>query len=181
MDRFLFERLSIPAVILIKPRVHRDGRGYFMEVYRENEFRKAGIDYRFVQENQSFSKEGVLRGLHFQKKPHEQGKLVRVAEGLIRDVAVDIRKDSPYFKRWVMVELKPGEMLWIPPGFAHGFYALKDSIVVYMTTDYYYPELDCGIRWNDPELAIDWGVDNPVLSEKDAHLPYLREVLDCLE
>ncbi len=178
MNRFRFHRLEIPEVILVESRLHTDNRGYFMEIYRREDFERNGIPYQFVQDNMSFSRRGVLRGLHFQKPPAEQGKLVRVAKGRIRDVAVDLRRNSPTFGRWVMVELREGDgrALWIPPGFAHGFYAQEDSIVLYKVTAYYSPALDAGIRWNDPDIAIDWGVENPILSDRDSKLPLLREI-----
>jgi len=178
MSRFRFHRLEIPDVILVESRVFTDDRGYFMEIYRREEFEKNGIAYEFVQDNMSFSRRGVLRGLHFQKPPRAQGKLIRVAWGRIRDVAVDLRRKSPTFRKWVMVELRAGDgrALWIPPGFAHGFYAEEDSIVLYKVTDYFVPELDAGIRWDDPDIAIEWRVEKPVLSHKDMNLPFLREV-----
>ncbi len=178
MSRFRFTRLEIPDVILVESRVYTDGRGYFMEIYREEDFRKNGIPYRFVQDNMSYSRKGVLRGLHFQKPPAVQGKLIRVARGRIRDVAVDLRRSSPTFGRWVMVELEEGDgrALWIPPGFAHGFYAQEDSIVLYKVTHYFVPELDAGVRWNDPDIAVEWGVEDPIISDKDMRLPLLREM-----
>ncbi len=178
MSRFRFHRLEIPDVVLVESRIHTDNRGYFMEIYRREEFERNGIPYEFVQDNVSFSRKGVLRGLHFQKPPGEQGKLIRVMKGRIRDVAVDLRKESPTFGKWVMMELREGDgrALWIPPGFAHGFYAEEDSIVLYKVTHYFVPELDAGIRWNDPDIGIDWGIDEPILSEKDRRLPLLSEI-----
>ncbi len=178
MSRFRFTRLEIPDVILVESRVYTDGRGYFMEIYREEDFRENGIPYRFVQDNMSYSRKGVLRGLHFQRPPAVQGKLIQVAKGRIRDVAVDLRRNSSTFGRWVMVELEEGDgrALWIPPGFAHGFYAQEDSIVLYKVTHYFVPELDAGVRWNDPDIAVEWGVEDPIISDKDMRLPLLREM-----
>ena len=175
---FSFKRLEIPDVILVEPKVFGDERGFFMETYKASEFRKSGISYDFVQDNHSRSQKGVLRGLHYQLRPMEQGKLVRCVRGRIWDVAVDIRKDSPWFGKWVAVELSEENklMLWVPPGFAHGFVALEDGTeVVYKVTKEYAPELDRGIIWNDPDLAIDWPIEDPILSEKDRKLPRLKE------
>ncbi len=175
---FTFKRLEIPDVILIQPKVFGDERGFFMETYKASEFKKNGIDYDFVQDNHSRSQKGVLRGLHYQLKPMEQGKLVRCVKGRIWDVAVDIRKGSPWYGKWVAVELSEENklMLWVPPGFAHGFVALEDGTeVIYKVTKEYAPELDRGIIWNDPDLAIDWPIENPVLSEKDGNLPKFKD------
>ncbi len=175
---FSFRRLEIPDVILVEPKVFGDERGFFMETYKASEFKKNGISYDFVQDNHSKSQKGVLRGLHYQLMPMEQGKLVRCVRGRIWDVAVDIRKGSPWFGKWVAVELSEENklMLWVPPGFAHGFVALEDGTeVVYKVTKEYAPELDRGIIWNDPDLAIDWPVKDPILSDKDRKLPRLKE------
>ena len=175
---FIFKRLEIPDVILIEPKIFEDARGFFMETYKYSEFRKNGIEYEFVQDNHSKSKKGVLRGLHYQLKPMEQGKLVRCIRGRIWDVAVDIRKGSPWYKKWVAVELSEENklMLWVPPGFAHGFVALEDNTeVVYKVTKEYTPELDRGIIWNDPDIGIEWPIENPILSEKDSNLPRLKD------
>ena len=175
---FIFKELDIPDVILIEPKVFGDSRGFFMETYKYSEFKKNGIEYNFVQDNHSRSQKGVLRGLHYQLKPMEQGKLVRCVRGRIWDVAVDIRKGSPWYGKWVAVELSEENklMLWIPPGFAHGFVALTDyTEVIYKVTKEYSPELERGIIWNDPELAIDWPIENPILSEKDRNLPRFKD------
>ncbi len=174
---FNAQRLDIPDVILIEPIVFRDERGFFIETYKKSDFKEIGINADFFQDNHSRSKKGVLRGLHYQLHPKAQGKLVRCIKGKIWDVAVDIRKGSPWFGKWVAVELSEENhlMLWIPPGFAHGFVALEDSEVLYKTTSEYASELDAGIRWNDPELSIAWPIDSPILSKKDAELPFLRE------
>lgn len=175
---FRFKRLEIPDVILIEPIVYDDSRGFFMEVYRESHFKDAGINYRFVQDNHSKSRKNVLRGLHYQLNPMAQGKLVRCIKGKIWDVAVDIRKGSPWFGKWVGVELSEENrlILWVPPGFAHGFVALEDSTeVIYKVTSEYAPELDRGIIWNDPDLNIKWPISDPILSDKDSKLPSLKE------
>ncbi len=175
---FIFKRLEIPDIILIEPKIFKDARGFFMETYKYSEFRKNGIEYEFVQDNHSKSKKGVLRGLHYQLKPMEQGKLVRCIRGRIWDVAVDIRKGSPWYKKWVAIELSEENklMLWVPPGFAHGFVALEDNTeVVYKVTKEYAPELDRGIIWNDPDIGIEWPIENPILSEKDSKLPRLKD------
>ncbi len=175
---FIFKRLEIPDVILIEPKIFEDSRGFFMETYKYSEFKENGIEYEFVQDNHSKSKKGVLRGLHYQLRPMEQGKLVRCIRGRIWDVAVDIRKGSPWYKKWVAVELSEENklMLWVPPGFAHGFIALEDNTeVIYKVTKEYAPELDRGIIWNDPDIDIKWPIENPILSEKDSKLPRLKD------
>ncbi len=173
---FSFERLEIPDVILIKPKTFHDERGFFMETYKRSDFVRAGISSEFVQDNHSRSRKGVLRGLHYQLKPMEQGKLVRCVRGRVWDVAVDIRKGSPWYGKWVAVELSEdgGSILWVPPGFAHGFVALEEgSEVFYKVTKEYSPQLERGVLWNDPAIGIEWPLDNPILSEKDANLPTL--------
>jgi dTDP-4-dehydrorhamnose 3,5-epimerase len=167
--------LGIKGIYLIHPKVFGDARGYFFECYSERDFSAAGIGVRFVQDNQSKSRKGVLRGLHYQKT-HPQGKLVRVIFGEVFDVAVDLRSGSPTFGQWAGIVLS-GEMqnqLYVPPGFAHGFMVLSDEAVfAYKCTDFYHPEDEGGIRWDDPAIAIDWprtGVA-PELSAKDLALP----------
>lgn len=175
---FRFQRLELPEVLLIEPEVHRDSRGWFCETYKRSEFARFGLEAPLVQENHSFSLAGVLRGLHYQNPPRAQGKLVRAVAGEIFDVAVDIRKDSCTYKRWVAVHLSAENrrMLYIPPGFAHGFCVVSEvAEVVYQTTEEYAPELEAGIRWNDPELGIEWPVRQPILSPRDATLPLLAE------
>lgn len=175
---FSFKRLKIPDVILVEPKVFGDERGFFMETYKVSDFKKNGIDYNFVQDNHSKSQKGVLRGLHYQLKPKEQGKLVRCVKGRIWDVAVDIRKGSPWYGEWVAVELSEENklMLWIPPGFAHGFVTLEDDTeVIYKVTKEYSPDFDRGIIWDDPDLAIDWPIKNPILSKKDRNLPKFKD------
>ncbi len=175
---FSFKPLEIPEVILVLPRVFKDERGFFKEVFKKSDFEANGIKENFVQDNISFSQKGVLRGLHFQHPPKAQGKLVTCLRGRIFDVAVDLRKGSPTFAKWVAVELSHENhaLLYIPPGFAHGFQVLsEEALVCYKCTAEYAPELDSGILWNDPELAIDWPIKEPLLSPKDARLPKLSE------
>ncbi len=174
---FEFINLNIPDVILVKPKVFRDERGFFMETYKSSDFIKAGITQQFVQDNHSKSTKGTLRGLHYQLNPKAQAKLVRCASGEIFDVAVDIRKGSPTFGKWAGAKLSAEnkEMLFIPEGFAHGFLVLSDTAeVLYKAGNIYSPEHDAGILWNDPEIAIDWDIDNPILSEKDQNHPLLK-------
>ena len=167
-----FVPTRIPEIILVRPKVYEDPRGYFMEVYREDRFSAGGISRSFVQENQSRSQKGVLRGLHYQIR-QAQGKLVRVLSGEIFDIAVDIRRSSSTFGQWVGVILSAENrhQLWIPEGFAHGFYVMSDQAeVVYKVTDYYAPAWERSILWNDPQIGIEWplGSDSlPTLSQKD--------------
>jgi dTDP-4-dehydrorhamnose 3,5-epimerase len=172
---------DLPEVLVLEPRVHGDARGYFMESWAERAFNDAvGYPVRFVQDNHSRSARGVLRGLHYQLPPRAQGKLVRVTSGAVFDVAVDMRKDSPRFGSWVGVELSADNhrQLWIPPGFAHGFLVLSDQAdFLYKTTDYYAPECEGAVAWNDPELGIDWPLapgEVPAVSAKDASASSLR-------
>jgi dTDP-4-dehydrorhamnose 3,5-epimerase len=166
---------SLPGVLIIEPKVFGDDRGFFMETYRADAFRAAGIDAVFVQDNHSRSARGVLRGLHYQE-PNPQGKLVRCTRGALFDVAVDIRHGSPSFGKWFGVELSEANrlMLWIPPGFAHGFCALEDGTdLVYKCTAVYEPASDRAILWNDPDIGIEWPIASPLLSAKDAVAPRL--------
>jgi dTDP-4-dehydrorhamnose 3,5-epimerase len=168
---------SLPGVLLIEPKVFGDDRGFFMETYRVDAFRDAGIASEFVQDNHSRSARGVLRGLHYQE-PNAQGKLVRCTRGAIFDVAVDIRRGSPSFSRWFGIELSDANKLtlWVPPGFAHGFCAMEEgSDLVYKCTELYDPRTDRGIRWNDPAIGIEWPIAEPLLSPKDAAAPTLAE------
>ena len=166
---------AIPEVLLITPRAFSDARGFFLESYNAREFSAAGITAKFVQDNHSRSKRGVLRGLHYQiDRP--QGKLIRVVRGAIFDVAADIRVGSPTFGKWVGVNLDDDrkQALWIPAGFAHGFCALTDDTdVAYKTTDFYEPAAERGIIWNDPLLAITWPIDNPLVAARDLAFPPL--------
>jgi dTDP-4-dehydrorhamnose 3,5-epimerase len=175
---FRFERLRIPEVILIAPMIFPDERGFFMETYKYSEFARFGITEHFVQDNHSCSTKGVLRGLHYQKPPKAQGKLVRVATGEIFDVAVDIRRGSPTYGQWVAATLSAEnkQMLYIPVGFAHGFCVLSEvADVVYKVTEEYSPQHDAGIIWNDPEIGIRWPLEKPIVSTKDAGYPPLRD------
>jgi len=169
---FKFSHKEIPEVMVIESTAFPDDRGYFEEIFKLSDFKKNGIDFNFVQDNHSFSRKGVVRGMHFQNKPHEQGKIVYVTDGRIFDVAVDIRPRSGTFGKWVYEELsmKNHRMLWIPPGFAHGFMALEDSHVIYKTTEEYDRRSESGIIWNDPDLAIEWPLRDAVVSEKDRKL-----------
>ena len=168
---FEFKPQEIKDVILVEPKVFGDARGFFMETYKKSDFFANGIDVEFNQDNHSKSIKGVLRGLHFQKAPHAQAKLVRCSMGRIYDVAVDIRKGSSTFGKYVKVELSEENkrMLFIPAGFAHGFVALSDEVeLLYKASGEYCPEADCGIIWNDSDINIDWNIDfEPILSEKD--------------
>ena len=161
---------EIKGLLIIKPRVFADARGYFFESYNEGVFKKHGIDLHFMQDNQSLSSTGVLRGLHFQAPPFEQGKLVRVITGAVLDVAVDIRKNSPTYGKHVALELNEENktMFFIPPGFAHGFLTLRDNTIFsYKCTNLYNKESEGTVLWNDEELGINWNYEHPVLSEKD--------------
>ena len=176
---FDFTRLVIPDVILIEPAVFPDERGFFMESYKYSDFAAFGIKEHFVQDNHSRSVESVLRGLHYQRNPKAQGKLVRVVVGEIFDVAVDLRLNSPTYGKWAGERLSADNkrMLYIPPGFAHGFCVLSAvAEVLYKTTAEYSPEYDAGIIWNDPEIDIEWPIEHPILSKKDAALPTLAEL-----
>lgn len=178
----MIESLEIPDVKLVKQPVHGDDRGFFTECYSQRTFATQGIEAKFVQDNHSLSREkGVVRGLHFQSPPHAQGKLVRAIRGAIFDVAVDIRKGSDTFGQHVSRTLtsENHEQLWVPPGFAHGFCTLEpDTEVIYKVTDYYAPECDLGIQWNDPKLAIAWPITNDaaILSAKDQKQPGLADI-----
>ena len=171
----------IPEVILIKPRVIGDARGYFFETWQERKFAAAGIAAHFVQDNHSHSTRHTLRGLHFQIR-QPQGKLVRVSRGEVFDVVVDIRRSSPHFGQWVGVVLSDAnhEMLWVPPGFAHGYFALSDEVdFLYKCTDFYAPEHERALRWDDPEIGVQWPLPaavKPNLSAKDVIAPLLKDV-----
>jgi len=167
-----YEKLALPEVVLFTPKVFGDERGFFFESFSEREFAEAtSLDYRFVQDNHSKSVKGVLRGLHYQLPPHAQGKLVRVVQGAVFDVAVDIRKSSPNFGKWVGATLSADnkQQLWIPPGFAHGFVTLTDTAeFLYKTTDFYAPQSERCIAWDEPRIGVDWHyADKPQLSGKD--------------
>ena len=169
---------AIPDVKLIEPTVHGDARGFFKEVYQEQAFRDLGIASRFIQDNHSRSRRNALRGLHYQL-PRAQAKLCRVVRGQVMDVVVDIRRGSPTFGRWVAAELSAENhrQLFVPRGFAHGFVVLSEEAdFLYKCDDTYVPDAERGILWNDPDLGIDWGVSDPVLSDRDRALPRLSEV-----
>lgn len=170
---------GIEGLYVLEPKVFADARGYFFESYRKELLTDLGWDFEFIQDNQSRSAKGVLRGLHYQNEPHAQTKLVRVIEGLVFDVAVDLRKDSPTYAKWFGIELsaKNHLQLLIPKGFAHGFSVLSANATLYYKCDsYYHPESESGIRFNDPDLGIDWKLkpDEMIISEKDRSLPYLN-------
>jgi len=169
---------QLPGVLLIELAVFGDERGFFFESYREERYATAGIDARFVQDSFSRSRRGVLRGLHFQE-PSAQGKLVQVLRGSVYDVAVDVRRSSPHFGKWVGLELRAEAhcQVWIPPGFAHGFYVTSDEAdFLYKSTAPHAPAHEQAIRWNDPALGITWPTASPTLSAKDAAAPALRDV-----
>jgi dTDP-4-dehydrorhamnose 3,5-epimerase len=172
---------SLPGVVIVEPAVHKDARGFFLEVYHQEKFRAAGIDVRFLQENHSRSVKGTLRGLHWQwRRP--QAKLVRAIVGEIFDVAVDIRRGSPTFGRWMGAVLSAANFrqMFVPGGFAHGFCVLSDvAEVEYKCTDFYDPAGEAGIRWDDPAVGVEWPVRDPILSDKDTrHAPLLSERTD---
>ena len=175
-------KTKLDGVVIIEPDVFGDNRGFFMESWNKKKMAEAGLDYDFVQDNHSKSTvKGTLRGIHFQKGDKAQAKLVRCVKGAVLDVAVDLRKNSPTFKQWVGVELSEEnkKQLLIPRGFGHGFVTLTDDVeFLYKADNYYAPEADAGIRWNDPEIDVEWGVENSILSEKDKNNPFLK---DCQE
>lgn len=179
LGKFNFIETEVPGIVIIEPQVFGDHRGYFMETFHKEEFAAAGITLEFVQDNQSMSRKGVLRGLHFQKEK-SQGKLVRVISGSVYDVGVDLRPNSPHFGKWVGVELSAEnkKMLYVPPGFGHGFLVLTETAeFTYKCTDLYAPEAEGGVRWDDPAIGIQWpnvGIE-PMLSEKDLQLKGIYE------
>lgn len=182
MGKFKFEKCDIEGLYVIEPTVFGDKRGYFMETYNSEEFKEAGLDMVFVQDNQSSSTRGVLRGLHYQKE-HTQGKLVRVLSGEVYDVAVDIRKDSKTYGQWFGVKLtaEKKNMFYIPEGFAHGFYVLSETAeFAYKCTDFYDPSSEAGIMWNDPKINVQWPIpegEEPNISDKDAaHPPFSDDI-----
>ena len=175
-------KTKLDGVYILEPIVFGDSRGWFMETWSVEKMRDAGFEYNFVQDNHSYSsKKGVLRGIHFQKGEASQAKLVRCVKGAVLDVAVDLRKSSPTYKKWIAVELS-AENKWqllIPRGFGHGFVTLTDEVeFLYKADNLYNAAADRGIRWNDPDLAIDWGINHPIVSEKDANAPFLKDS-DC--
>lgn len=164
---------GLDGLFELEPKVFGDERGYFFESYRREVYQQLGIENDFVQDNESFSVKGTLRGLHYQEEPFAQAKLVRVVKGKVLDVALDIRKDSPTFGKHhqVILDAEKHNMFLVPAGFAHGFVALEDSVFFYKCSNYYNKEREGGILWNDPSLGINWGIENPIVSDKDRLLP----------
>jgi dTDP-4-dehydrorhamnose 3,5-epimerase len=176
-----FKRFEIEGPVLIIPRVFEDERGFFLESYNEKVFKENGIDVPWVQDNHSKSIGKVLRGMHFQLPPHTQDKLVRVIKGKVLDVIIDLRKDSPTFKKWVSVELSEENkhLFFVPKGFAHGFITLTDEVEFqYKVSSLYNKESDRGLAWNDPEIGIEWPYTDPILSPKDQVQPTLQELIE---
>ena len=173
---------ELTGVLVLELDVYPDERGQFFEIFNDGRYQSVGLPTRFVQDNFSRSRKGVVRGLHYQQ-PRPQGKLVQVLRGRILDVAVDLRRSSAHFARWVGIELSSDRptQLWVPPGFAHGFCALTDADVLYKCTDAYVASCDRALRWNDPDLAIRWPIESPVVSPKDDRAPFLRDVHDLLD
>lgn len=175
-----FIKTDFKEAFIIEPRAFEDDRGYFMESYNKEDFKQNGIFDNFIQENYSFSKKNVLRGMHFQKAPHETSKLVQCVEGEIFDVIFDIRKDSPTFGKWqgFYLSKENKKILYVPKGFAHGFCVVSEGAAIsYMVDELYFSGYDGTIRWDDPEVAISWPVINPILSEKDKNAPSLKELI----
>ena len=170
------------GLVELYPQNFEDQRGYFFEIYNEAKYSDLGFNWNFIQDNQSFSKKNVVRGLHFQKEPHAQDKLVMAINGKILDVVVDLRTDSPTFGKHykAILDGKTHNQLFIPKGFAHGFAALEDSIFLYKCTDIYHKASESGIIWNDPELGIEWEIDTPIISEKDEELPTFQAFKDSV-
>lgn len=174
-------KTKLDGVVIIEPDIFGDNRGFFMESWNKKKMEEVGLYYDFVQDNHSKSTvKGTLRGIHFQKGDKAQAKLVRCVKGVVLDVAVDLRKNSPTFKQWVGVELSAEnkKQLLIPRGFGHGFVTLTDDVeFLYKADNYYAPEAEGGIRWNDPDIGVEWGVENPILSEKDKINPLLKNLI----
>ncbi len=177
---FEFKKTEIDDVILVTPKIFGDNRGFFLESYKKSDFFNNGISIEFIQDNHSKSTKGVLRGLHYQTNPKAQAKLVRCSKGKIFDVAVDIRKTSKTFGKWVgeILSEENKRMLYIPKGFAHGFVVLSNEAeLLYKASDEYSPQNDKGIKWNDPDININWGIDfEPIISKKDSNLPFLKDI-----
>ena len=175
-------RTELPGVCIIEPKVFGDHRGYFMETWSKREMERLGLSFDFVQDNESFTAEkGTIRGIHFQIDPMAQAKIVRVSQGAVLDVAVDLRKGSPFYKKWVAVELSAENhrQLLLPRGFGHGFVSLTNDVMfLYKVDNAYSPECDRSIRFDDPEISVDWGVTDPILSVKDRTAPFLADS-DC--
>lgn len=172
----------IDGLLEILPKVLLDERGYFFESYSHKKLKEIGVKDMFVQDNQSFSKKGVMRGIHFQKSPSQQCKLVRVVKGRIQDIAVDLRPNSPTFGQYhsTILDDQEHKFFYIPEGFGHGFLALEDTILLYKCNDYYDPAAEGGLLWSDPDLNIDWMLDSPLVSEKDQKLPTFKEYKEQL-
>ena len=173
-------KTPLEGLLIIKPQVFEDDRGYFFESFNQEKFRNAGVNLTFLQDNESKSKKDVVRGMHMQAPPFEQGKLVRVMRGSVLDVAVDVRKGSPTFGKWEAIELsgKNKWMYWIPPGFAHGFRTLEDeTIFFYKCTNVYNKDAERCFAWNDPDINIDWGILDPIVSGKDNDAPKFRDFI----
>ncbi len=174
-------KTKLDGVVIVEPKVHGDHRGFFMESWSKKKFEEAGLFYDFVQDNHSSSTvKGTLRGIHFQRGDKSQAKLVRCVKGAVLDVAVDLRPASPTYKQWVAVELSAEnkKQLMIPRGFGHGFLTLTDDVeFLYKADNFYAPEADGGIRWNDPDIGVDWGIEAPILSDKDAKAPFLKDTV----
>ena len=177
------KQTSLPGVLEIFPRVFPDSRGYFFESFRQDWLDKLGVHESWVQDNQSFSQKGTVRGLHFQRGAHAQAKLVRVIAGKVLDVAVDLRKGSPTFGQVysTILDTEKNNLLYIPAGFGHGFSVLEDAVFVYKCSNYYHKDSEGGVRWSDPTLGIDWQVSEPIVSEKDQILPTLAEFVVAFE
>ena len=177
------KQTSLPGVLEIFPRVFPDSRGYFFESFRQDWLEKLGVHESWVQDNQSFSQKGTVRGLHFQRGAHAQSKLVRVIAGKVLDVAVDLREGSPTFGQVysTILDTEKNNLLYIPAGFGHGFSVLEDAVFVYKCSNYYHKDSEGGVLWSDPALGIDWQVAEPIVSEKDQILPTLTEFVDAFQ
>ena len=174
------DEAPIEGLLIIQPDVYFDERGYFLETYNKEKWKELGINFDFLQDNQSQSSEGVLRGLHFQNPPYAQGKLVSVIAGAVIDIAVDLRRKSKTYGSYFALELSEQNktIFWIPPGFAHGFVSLQDNTIFsYKCTQVYNKQSEASIRWDDPDLAIDWEIQNPIISEKDRNAPFFKEYI----
>jgi dTDP-4-dehydrorhamnose 3,5-epimerase len=177
------KQTSLPGLLEIFPRVFPDSRGYFFESFRQDWLDQLGVHESWVQDNQSFSQKGTVRGIHFQRGAHAQAKLVRVIAGKVLDVAVDLRKGSPSFGQVysTILDTEKNNLLYIPAGFGHGFSVLEDAVFVYKCSNYYHKDSEGGVRWSDPTLGIDWQVSEPIVSEKDQILPTLAEFVEAFQ
>jgi dTDP-4-dehydrorhamnose 3,5-epimerase len=171
-------KTQFEGLLIFQPKIFRDERGYFFEYFRKDVFKDYNVNLDFVQSNESQSNKNVLRGLHFQNPPFEQGKLIRVVKGAVLDVSLDIRKSSPNYGQWFAYELNEVNktILWIPPGFAHGFLTLADNTIFqYECTNYYHKDSEGSLRWNDPTINIDWKIGDPIISDKDKFAPLFKD------